>query len=86
MTSYFNACDVTVANSNHKIFLQFFLLGIVPPTLKKVPPPMDAPLALDAQGRHPVHPSARHCVKLNVGHVFCQIFNREIYGWFACRN
>jgi len=21
MTSYFNACDVTVANSNHKIFL-----------------------------------------------------------------
>jgi len=37
MTSYFNACDVTVANSNHKICYNFFL---TPPALKKVPPPM----------------------------------------------
>jgi len=40
MTSYFNACDVTVANSNHKNFLQFFDMHLCPPTLKKVPLPM----------------------------------------------
>jgi len=21
----------------------------------------------------------------NVGHVFCQIFNRDVFGWFACK-
>jgi len=40
MTSYLNACDFTVANSNHKIVLHYFDLGLCPPTLKKVPPPM----------------------------------------------
>ena len=41
MTSYFNACDVTVANSNHKICYNFFsTCTCAPPTLKKVPPPM----------------------------------------------
>jgi len=40
MTSYFNACYVTVANSNHKIFLWNFDMHLCPPTLKKVPPPM----------------------------------------------
>jgi len=40
MTSYFNACDVAVANSKHKIFLHFFDLDLGPSTLKKVPPPM----------------------------------------------
>jgi len=38
MTSYFNACDVTVANSNLKNVLWF--LELCPLTLKKVPPPM----------------------------------------------
>ena len=40
MMSYFNACDVTVANSNHKNVLLFFDVRLCPPTLKKVPPPM----------------------------------------------
>jgi len=41
MTSYFYAGDVTVYNSNHKIFLHFFDLDLcLIPTLKKVPPPM----------------------------------------------
>ena len=40
MTSYFNACDVTVANSIHKNFLYIFWRALVAPTLKKVPPPM----------------------------------------------
>jgi len=30
MTSYFNACDVTVANSNHKDFLCFFDVHLCP--------------------------------------------------------
>jgi len=41
MTSYFNACDVTVADSNRKIFLLFFDVHLCPPTLNKVPPTMD---------------------------------------------
>jgi len=40
MTSYFDASNVTVANSNHKNCLCFFDLHLSPPTLKKVPPPM----------------------------------------------
>jgi len=24
-------------------------------------------------------------VKLNEGHAFCQIFNRDVFGWYACR-
>jgi len=35
MTSYFNPCDVTVANSNHKIFLHFFDLDLCPPLWKR---------------------------------------------------
>jgi len=43
MTSYFNDCDVTVANSNpKKIFYTFSDVHLCPPTLKKVPPPMFA--------------------------------------------
>jgi len=42
MTSYLNACDVTVANSNHKQFVYFFGFPFVPPTLKNVPSPMFA--------------------------------------------
>jgi len=38
MMSYFHACDVTLANSNHNFC--FFDLDVSPPTLKKVPPPM----------------------------------------------
>jgi len=30
MTSYFSACDVTVANSNHKNFLFFYDLHLGP--------------------------------------------------------
>jgi len=30
MTSYFNACEATVANSNHKNFLYFFDLHFCP--------------------------------------------------------
>jgi len=30
MTSHFDACDVTVVNSNNKIFLQFFGLDFCP--------------------------------------------------------
>ena len=37
MTSSFNACDVTVANSNHKISYNFFSTCTCAPTLKKVP-------------------------------------------------
>ena len=40
MTSYFNDCDVTVANSNYKICYNFFNVHLWPPTLKKVPLPM----------------------------------------------
>jgi len=40
MTWYFNACDVTVANSNNKICYNFFLTCTCAPTLKKVPSPM----------------------------------------------
>jgi len=40
MTSYVNACDVTVDNSNHKDFLYFFHMHLCPPNLKMVPPPM----------------------------------------------
>jgi len=46
MTSYFNACDVTVANSYHKIFLQLFDLHLCPPTLKKVPSPLSTTLSM----------------------------------------
>jgi len=35
MMSYFNTCDVTVANSNHKNFLQFFDVLLVPPHFEK---------------------------------------------------
>ena len=35
-----NACDVTVANSNRKNFSIIFWRALVPPTLKKVPPPV----------------------------------------------
>jgi len=35
MTSYFNDCDVTVANTNHKIFLDFFDLDLCPPHFEK---------------------------------------------------
>jgi len=47
MTSYLNACDVTVANSNHKNFLYSF--GF-PPTLKNVQPPI-VPGATSIKGR-----------------------------------
>ena len=40
MTSYFNTCDVTVANLNHENVLYFFDVHLCPPTLKEVPPPM----------------------------------------------
>jgi len=30
VTSYFNACDITVANSNHNIFLHFFTWTCAP--------------------------------------------------------
>ena len=33
MTSYFNACDVTVANSNHKKFFTIFLMCTSAPPL-----------------------------------------------------
>jgi len=39
MMSYVSACDVTVANSNHKNVL-FFYVHLCSPTLKIVPPPM----------------------------------------------
>ena len=40
MTSYFNACDVTVATSNQKkIAIILWPALVPPPTLKKVPPP-----------------------------------------------
>jgi len=35
MTSYFNTCDVTVANSNHTDFLYFFSRALVLPPLWK---------------------------------------------------
>ena len=35
MTSYFNACDVTVANSNHKICYNFFSTCICGPHFEK---------------------------------------------------
>jgi len=22
----------------------------------------------------------------NIGHVFCQLFNGDVFGWFACKN
>jgi len=52
MTSYSNACDVTVANSNHKNFLQFFDVHLCPPNLKKVPPTMVKPHAIAGCWRH----------------------------------
>jgi len=39
MTSYFSACGVTVAKSNHK-FSSFFDVHLCAPILKIVPPPM----------------------------------------------
>ena len=35
MTSYFNACDITVANSNHKICYNFFLTCTCAPHFEK---------------------------------------------------
>ena len=35
MTSYLNACDVTVANSNHKICYNSFQHALVPPHFEK---------------------------------------------------
>ena len=35
MTSYFNACDVTVANSNRKNFLQLFWRALCAPLFEK---------------------------------------------------
>jgi len=40
MASYFSACDVTVANSNHKNVLVFLTCTCAPTTLKIVPLPM----------------------------------------------
>jgi len=40
MTPYFSACDDTVANSNHKIFLVSLTCTCAPPTVKVVPPLM----------------------------------------------
>jgi len=38
MTSYFNACDVTVAYSNHKIFYNFFSTCTCAPHFEKGSP------------------------------------------------
>ena len=35
MTSYFNACDVTVASSKHKIILHFLTWICAPPHFEK---------------------------------------------------
>jgi len=42
MTLYFNACDVTVSDTNYKNVLCFFDLHLCFPALKKVPPYHDS--------------------------------------------
>ena len=57
MTSYFNACDVTIANSNHKNFYNFFDRHVCAPHVEKGS-------ATPAFASHPVNiREARHSIE-----------------------